>query len=139
MAEDSAEQESNDELIAGLEEGDLKPNFYEGGFKTWECALDLARLVADEDLLEFFSSDDSYEGSHIIEVCAVSAWPFFFFFFFLLTVVTSLVQGLQSRLWRCSRSYYRDQSLCREIRGRILLSQTITRLFSVSSLCRIFL
>jgi protein-histidine N-methyltransferase len=61
MAEDSADHE-NEELISGLEKGDIKPNFYEGGFKTWECALDLARLVLSEDL----SHQDA--DQHIIEV-----------------------------------------------------------------------
>lgn len=70
MAEDSTEQDSNEELIAGLEEGDLKPNVYEGGFKTWECALDLGRLVANEDLMGFSEADDGLER-HVIEVCAV--------------------------------------------------------------------
>ncbi|RMJ26313.1 hypothetical protein PHISP_02799 [Aspergillus sp. HF37] len=70
MAEDSAGQDSNEELIAGLEEGDIKPNFYEGGFKTWECALDLARLVASEDVF-----GDSPEDRHIIELGAGTAAP----------------------------------------------------------------
>ena len=71
MAEDSAGQDSNEELIAGLEEGDIKPNFYEGGFKTWECALDLARLVADTDPLGFFDVEEGTDGRHIIEVCTI--------------------------------------------------------------------
>lgn len=65
MAEDSADHE-NEELISGLEEGDIKPNFYEGGFKTWECAVDLAKLVASEDL----SHQD--KDQHIIEVRSLS-------------------------------------------------------------------
>lgn len=70
MAEDSVDGEDNGELIAGLEEGDLKPNFYEGGFKTWECALDLARLVVDDENSEIPSpavQNDS-EDFHVIEV-----------------------------------------------------------------------
>lgn len=62
--------EDNGELIAGLEEGDLKPNFYEGGFKTWECALDLARLVVGGENSEISSpavQNDS-EDFHVIEV-----------------------------------------------------------------------
>lgn len=50
MAEDNdhdGAEQTNDELISGLDEGDIKPNFYEGGFKTWECALDLAKRVVD--------------------------------------------------------------------------------------------
>lgn len=73
MAEDSADHD-NEELIAGLEEGDLKPNFYEGGFKTWECALDLAKLVAgDKTTLE--SLGDSQRDVHIIELGAGTAVP----------------------------------------------------------------
>ncbi|KAF7176567.1 hypothetical protein CNMCM7691_003059 [Aspergillus felis] len=68
MAEDSADHE-NEELISGLEKGDIKPNFYEGGFKTWECALDLAKLVASEDL----SHQDA--DQHIIELGAGTAVP----------------------------------------------------------------
>lgn len=45
MAEDDIDSNHNEGLIAGLETGDLKPAVYEGGFKTWECALDLARLL----------------------------------------------------------------------------------------------
>ncbi|KAJ5082031.1 hypothetical protein N7532_011074 [Penicillium argentinense] len=68
MAEDS-EGHDNEELIAGLEEGDLKPNFYEGGFKTWECALDLAKLVTGE------TSVDAQTDVHIIELGAGTAVP----------------------------------------------------------------
>jgi protein-histidine N-methyltransferase len=65
MAEDSAGHD-NEELIAGIEKGDIKPNFYEGGFKTWECSLDLAKLSLDEDILK--ESPDSPTDIHIIEV-----------------------------------------------------------------------
>lgn len=61
MVEDSAEEQNSD-LIAGLEEGDITPNFYEGGFKTWECSIDLAELVASEGI--------GFEDRHIIEVSA---------------------------------------------------------------------
>ncbi|KAI9371914.1 hypothetical protein BJX61DRAFT_478637 [Aspergillus egyptiacus] len=68
MAEDSAEEE-NGELIAGLEKGDITPHFYEGGFKTWECSIDLASLIADEGMgLEG-------EDMHIVELGAGTAVP----------------------------------------------------------------
>lgn len=58
MAEDDDDNADSgakhEELISGLEQGDLKPNFYEGGFKTWECALDLAGMLC-------FSSDETSE------------------------------------------------------------------------------
>lgn len=65
MAEDN-EGHDNEELISGLEEGDLKPNFYEGGFKTWECALDLAKLVSSED--SNIQPSNSQRDAHFIEV-----------------------------------------------------------------------
>jgi protein-histidine N-methyltransferase len=66
MAEDSAGHD-NEKLIAGIEKGDITPNFYEGGFKTWECALDLAKLSLNEDILN--ESPDSPADIHIVEVC----------------------------------------------------------------------
>ncbi|EPS25998.1 hypothetical protein POX_c04373 [Penicillium oxalicum] len=73
MAEDN-EKYDNAELIAGLEEGDLKPQFYEGGFKTWECALDLAKLVSeDNEMIE--SLNDSQTTVHLIELGAGTAVP----------------------------------------------------------------
>ncbi|KAL4872189.1 hypothetical protein BDV12DRAFT_151568 [Aspergillus spectabilis] len=66
MVEDSAE-EQNGELIAGLEKGDITPNFYEGGFKTWECSIDLAGLVAAEGV--------NFEDRHIIELGSGTAVP----------------------------------------------------------------
>lgn len=68
MAEDN-EGHDNEELISGLEEGDLKPNFYEGGFKTWECALDLAKLVTSENATtESPVSQTTTTTTHTIEV-----------------------------------------------------------------------
>ena len=69
MAEDSADHD-NEELIAGLEEGDLKPNFYEGGFKTWECAFDLANVVVSESFWSPTSGES--EDRHVIEVKSFS-------------------------------------------------------------------
>lgn len=66
MAEDN-EGHDNEELISGLEEGDLKPNFYEGGFKTWECALDLAKLVTSENATTQ-SPESQTTTAHTIEV-----------------------------------------------------------------------
>ncbi|KAE8144187.1 hypothetical protein BDV25DRAFT_167454 [Aspergillus avenaceus] len=65
MAEDTADYE-NEEIISGLEKGDIKPNVYEGGFKTWECSVDLAKLVADESMRE---------DRHFIELGAGTAVP----------------------------------------------------------------
>ncbi|KAJ5491514.1 hypothetical protein N7539_003081 [Penicillium diatomitis] len=73
MAEDN-EKYDNAELIAGLEEGDLKPNFYEGGFKTWECALDLANVACKDDRI-IQSLSNSQTDLHMIELGAGTAVP----------------------------------------------------------------
>ncbi|KAB8207454.1 hypothetical protein BDV34DRAFT_65803 [Aspergillus parasiticus] len=70
MAEDTADY-ANEELISGLEKGDITPNIYEGGFKTWECSVDLAKLVANENILSNADAGDR----HIIELGAGTAVP----------------------------------------------------------------
>ena len=44
---------------------DITPNVYEGGFKTWECSLDLAGYLAT-----LLRSQQNYDGGtrHFIEV-----------------------------------------------------------------------
>ncbi|KAL6239387.1 hypothetical protein BDW75DRAFT_139136 [Aspergillus navahoensis] len=70
MVEDGAE-EPNAELIAGLEKGDITPNFYEGGFKTWECSIDLARLIVGEGV----GSESEGEDGHVVELGSGTAVP----------------------------------------------------------------
>ncbi|KAE8390708.1 hypothetical protein BDV23DRAFT_193514 [Aspergillus alliaceus] len=70
MAEDTADYE-NEELISGLEKGDITPNIYEGGFKTWECSVDLAKLVVNENNSSGANADDR----HIIELGAGTGVP----------------------------------------------------------------
>ncbi|RAL07441.1 protein-histidine N-methyltransferase [Aspergillus homomorphus CBS 101889] len=82
MAEDTAEdREDNYELITGLEKGDIKPNFYEGGFKTWECALDLAKSLLDANVL-----GGTDRNQHFIELGAGTAIPSLALFAQLLSV-----------------------------------------------------
>ncbi|KIV85754.1 hypothetical protein PV11_01414 [Exophiala sideris] len=64
-ADPSAHSEA-DTLLSGLENGDLTSGIYEGGFKTWECSLDLATLVTNLDFTQDW---------HIIELGAGSAVP----------------------------------------------------------------
>lgn len=67
MAEANPEAHDDaDTLLSGLENGDLTSGIYEGGFKTWECALDLASLAANLDLSE---------ACHVVELGAGSAIP----------------------------------------------------------------
>lgn len=73
MAEaDPVDNASGDDFLEGLQQGDLTSGIYEGGFKTWECALDLATAI--------FSEGESPSGSegkslHVIELGAGSAIP----------------------------------------------------------------
>ncbi|KAL2368947.1 mitotic exit network interactor 1 [Blastomyces gilchristii SLH14081] len=77
MAEDDADTNENAELISGLEKGDLKPTVYEGGLKTWECAIDLAKLVAAEEIPSLLSdtAEGGSEDIDIIELGAGTAIP----------------------------------------------------------------
>ena len=96
MAEDSAGHD-NEKLIAGIEKGDITPNFYEGGFKTWECALDLAKLSLNEDILN--ESSDNPADIHIIEVRnhpSCGSFPQTFLGVRRLTCINSLAQEQQS-------------------------------------------
>ena len=69
MAESTLEENGNDDLISGLDTGDLSSGFYEGGFKTWECAVDLAGFVADHVT---FAEDRDWQ---VIELGAGSGIP----------------------------------------------------------------
>jgi protein-histidine N-methyltransferase len=51
---------------AGLDDTDIKTNIYEGGFKTWECSYDLAKLLLDRGLKR--RMDDMCGVNHVIEV-----------------------------------------------------------------------
>lgn len=130
MAEDSADHD-NAELIAGLEEGDLKPKFYEGGFKTWECSLDLAKLVASQDAI-VDSLGDSRTDVHVIEVCpprvsrrGIIAYGI---------INGSLEQVLRCLQWLYSLIYSAKQShlgMRPQSEKRTSLLQTTTTLYSV--------
>ena len=51
--------------IAGLSTDDIVPNVYEGGFKTWECSVDLSDYVCSS----FHVQDGaSMKNTTIIEV-----------------------------------------------------------------------
>lgn len=61
MAEDMSEQST----AVGLSIDDITPNVYEGGFKTWECSIDLANYV----LALLHKGKCSAEGEfHFVEV-----------------------------------------------------------------------
>lgn len=41
------EMQDGQQLLVGLDQDDIKTNIYEGGFKTWECSLDLAKYITE--------------------------------------------------------------------------------------------
>jgi protein-histidine N-methyltransferase len=69
MAEATLEENGTGDLISGLNTGDLSAGVYEGGFKTWECAVDLAGFVANHVT---FTKDEHWE---VVELGAGSAIP----------------------------------------------------------------
>ncbi|EGE01120.1 mitotic exit network interactor 1 [Trichophyton equinum CBS 127.97] len=72
MAERDMLNEGEDFLV-GLQRDDIKPTVYEGGFKTWECALDLAALASHSQ--EGFTYLDNGDEITIIELGAGTAIP----------------------------------------------------------------
>lgn len=63
MAEDDG---SDPDPLTGLDESDIRTNIYEGGFKTWECSVDLAKLLLDRGPRK--DLDDLCRVDHVIEV-----------------------------------------------------------------------
>jgi protein-histidine N-methyltransferase len=74
MAEDedpgSATSSSTSKLSAGLDKSDIETNVYEGGFKTWECSVDLAKLVLDRGPRK--DLDDVCRVDSVVEVSTLS-------------------------------------------------------------------
>ena len=68
-AEANSEENNNAQLISALESNDRQSGLYEGGLKTWEGALDLAKFVEQMDF------QTNGEGWHIVELGAGSALP----------------------------------------------------------------
>lgn len=70
MAEDDGSQEN---VLAGLENTDLQTNVYEGGYKTWECSLDLVKFLLDRGPRK--DLDDLVRINHVVELGCGSAVP----------------------------------------------------------------
>lgn len=69
-----AEEDISDQWsqAVGLSTDDITPNIYEGGFKTWECAVDLARHLS-ETLSEGWEMDG--RDVHVVEVLYAISYP----------------------------------------------------------------
>ena len=67
------EDASNDDVIDQLDKSDIRTGVYEGGFKTWECSLDLASLLLDRGPRK--DIDELVRCDQIIEVCFIFPKP----------------------------------------------------------------
>jgi protein-histidine N-methyltransferase len=72
MSEASADND-NDTTLSQLQSTDLAPNVYEGGFKTWECSVDLSSLLLDRGPRK--DIDELVRCDGIVELGAGSALP----------------------------------------------------------------
>ncbi|KAL5424079.1 hypothetical protein PMIN04_003404 [Paraphaeosphaeria minitans] len=59
--------------LAGLDDSDVRTNIYEGGYKTWECSLDLARFLMDRGPRK--DLDDLVRVDHVVEMGCGTAVP----------------------------------------------------------------
>ncbi|CAI7634117.1 unnamed protein product [Penicillium pancosmium] len=127
MAEDN-EGHDNEELISGLEEGDLKPNFYEGGFKTWECALDLAKLVTSENATtQSPESQTATATTHTIELGAGTAVPSLALFAHALSQTEAVENGAPTRKTHFTFADYNDSVLRLVTLPNLILTWHITQ------------
>lgn len=63
MAEDGI---LSGDSVAGLSADDIIPNAYEGGFKTWECSVDLSHYVC----ASMYAHEESFtKDTLVVEVC----------------------------------------------------------------------
>lgn len=69
----SSPAESADALLADLSTSDIRTNIYEGGFKTWECSIDLASLLLSRGPRK--DIDDLARVDSVIELGAGTALP----------------------------------------------------------------
>lgn len=70
MAEDDG---TSSTPLAGLDDSDVRTNIYEGGYKTWECSLDLARFLLDRGPRK--DLDDLVRVDHVVEMGCGTAVP----------------------------------------------------------------
>jgi protein-histidine N-methyltransferase len=72
-----AEDEGNPSEKVNLDESDIRTNVYEGGYKSWECSFDLAKLLLDRGPRK--DLDDLCRVDHVVEVCIIlikARWNF---------------------------------------------------------------
>lgn len=65
--------EDSEATLRNLDSTDIRTNVYEGGFKSWECSIDLARLLLDRGPRK--DIDDLCRVNHVIEMGCGTALP----------------------------------------------------------------
>ena len=70
MAEDEA---ANDETLNDIQVSDIRTGVYEGGFKTWECSVDLASILLDRGPRK--DIDELIKCDQIVEVRPTNTLP----------------------------------------------------------------
>ncbi|KAF2091198.1 hypothetical protein K490DRAFT_71425 [Saccharata proteae CBS 121410] len=86
--EDDDAATSSTEALAGLDNSDIRTNIYEGGFKSWECSLDLAKLLLDRGPRK--DIDDMSRVDHVLELGCGTAIPTLILFHHALTTALPL-------------------------------------------------
>ena len=74
MAEDvntSTQEQDYPTAFPILDKDDIKTRIYEGGLKTWECSLDLVRLLLEDETYLSFQND--VKVMHLLEVIWTSS------------------------------------------------------------------
>jgi protein-histidine N-methyltransferase len=64
-----AEDEGSSGEKVNLDDSDIRTNVYEGGYKSWECSFDLAKLLLDRGPRK--DLDDLCRVDHVVEVFEV--------------------------------------------------------------------
>ncbi|KAF2140038.1 uncharacterized protein K452DRAFT_192530, partial [Aplosporella prunicola CBS 121167] len=70
---DGSGSSSSADAIAGLDDADIRTNVYEGGFKSWECSVDLVKLLLDRGPRK--DLDDLCRVDHVVELGCGTALP----------------------------------------------------------------
>lgn len=65
MAQDET---PNSEPKFGLTDDDITPNVYEGGYKTWECSIDLAHYLSANFNHVVSGREPAHARLHLVEV-----------------------------------------------------------------------
>ncbi|CZT17365.1 related to MNI1 Putative S-adenosylmethionine-dependent methyltransferase of the seven beta-strand family [Ramularia collo-cygni] len=63
----------NDRVVEQIDKSDLRSGIYEGGFKTWECSIDLASLLLDRGPRK--DIDELTQCDQIVELGCGTALP----------------------------------------------------------------